>query len=267
MKAGEFTFRMEAADDETRSAIKNGSISLGSDDTDRLEAAVSAAADGKASGFSFGRMTFTKAGTYSFSVTEKIPADAEGGVLDGVTYDDNISTVTVKVSDRDAEGSKTGKLTAAVSYNNSQHTDISDLAGFTNTYEATGSADISGSKKITGRDFANGDSFTFTVTPEGSAPYPVDKDGNEVKELTVTPASGRTADLDFGTVNFDKTDVTYRYTLKEKLPDGSNEKDGIKYDSTSYALTLTSRASDPENGRLTVERSLTADGENAENIV
>ena len=56
MKAGEFTFRMEAADDETRSAIKNGSISLGSDDTDRLEAAVSAAADGKASGFSFGRM-------------------------------------------------------------------------------------------------------------------------------------------------------------------------------------------------------------------
>ena len=267
MKAGEFTFRMEAADDETRSAIKNGSISLGSDATDRLEAAVSAAADGKASGFSFGSMTFTKAGTYSFSVTEKIPADAEGGVLDGVTYDDNISTVTVKVSDRDAEGSKTGKLTAAVSYDNSQHTDISDLAGFTNTYEATGSADISGSKKITGRDFANGDSFTFTVTPEGSAPYPVDKDGNEVKELTVTPASGRTADLDFGTVNFDKTDVTYRYTLKEKLPDGSNEKDGIKYDSTSYALTLTSRASNPENGRLTVERSLTADGENAENIV
>ena len=63
-----------------------------------------------------------------------------------MTYDDNISTVTVKVSDRDAEGSKTGKLTAAVSYNNSQHTDISDLAGFTNTYEATGSADISGSK-------------------------------------------------------------------------------------------------------------------------
>ena len=58
--------------------------------------------------------------------------------------------------------------------------------------------------------------------------------------------------------------MTYRYTLKEKLPDGSNEKDGIKYDSTSYALTLTSRASDPENGRLTVERSLTADGENAE---
>lgn len=267
MKAGEFTFRMVAADDETRSAIKNGSISLGSDDTDSLEAAVSAAADGKASGFSFDRMTFTKAGTYRFSVTEKIPADAEGGVLDGVTYDDNISTVTVKVSDRDAEGSKTGKLTTAVSYDNSQHTDISDLAGFTNTYEATGSADISGSKKITGRDFANGDSFTFTVTPEGSAPYPVDKDGNEVKELTVTPASGRTADLDFGTVNFDKTDVTYRYTLKEKLPDGSNEKDGIKYDSTSYVLTLTSRASDPEDGRLTVERSLTADGENAENIV
>ena len=267
MKAGEFTFLMKAADDATGSAIANGSISLRSDDPENLEAVSAASSDGKASGFSFGSVKFTKAGTYRFSITEKIPAAAENGVLDGVTYDNNISTVTVKVSDKDADGVKTGKLTASVSYDNSQHADIKDLAGFINTYEATGSADISGSKKITGRDFTSGDSFTFTVSPEGSAPYPVDKDGREVKELTVTPASGRTADLDFGTVEFDKADVTYRYTLKEKLPDGSNEKDGIKYDSTSYVLTLTSSASDPEDGILTVKKSLTADGENAENIV
>ena len=36
-------------------------------------------------------------------------------------------------------------------------------------------------KMIEGRDFAEGDIFTFTITPDGSAPYPVDENGDEIE--------------------------------------------------------------------------------------
>lgn len=267
MDDGEFTFTLDAADETTDAAIKDGSITLGSSKAERLEASAPAADDGKASGFSFEKLTFSRAGTYKFNVTEKIPASAKNGKLNGVTYDSNVSTVTVTVSDKDKDSNKTGKLAAAVTYSNSRHDDADDKAFFSNTYEETGSASITGSKTITGRDFTKEDSFTFTITPEGDSPYPVDKDGNEVSEITIAPGSGRTADIDFGTVKFDSADVTYRYTLREKLPDGSSEKNGISYDRTTYSLSLTSTASDPKDGRLTIEKSLTADDRDAESIV
>ena len=267
MDDGEFTFTLDAADETTDAAIKDGSITLGNSKAERLEASAPAADDGKASCFSFEKLTFSRAGTYKFNVTEKITASAKNGKLSGVTYDSNVSTVTITVSDKDKGGNKTGKLAAAVTYSNSRHEDADDKAFFSNTYEETGSASITGSKTITGRDFTNEDSFTFTITPEGDSPYPVDKDGSKVSEITIAPGSGRTADIDFGTVKFDSADVTYRYTLREKLPDGSSEKNGISYDRTTYSLSLTSTASDPKDGRLTIEKSLTADDRDAESIV
>lgn len=276
MEADEFSFSLEAADDDTREALDADSayfVLNGSDDDKALtslEAKAGAADESRAAVFAFGRqktdsagaasVTFNKAGTYRFRVKENIPADAKDSVKNGITYDENISTVTVTVTDKDDDGNRTGRLKALVSYENSAHDKTTDLAKFVNRYKESGSYDITGVKTIEGRDFAEGDSFTFAITPDGSAPYPVDENDKEVKEVTIKPSSGNSADLDFGKVKFSKAGVTYKYTLREKIPADAdnNVKDGVTYDTTSYELTLTSSASDPRDGKLAISSSLKA---------
>ena len=197
-------------------------------------------------------------------MTENIPQDAQNNKLNGVTYDTNVGTVTVQVTDKDANGNKTGQLQAAVSYQNSRN-NSTDLAQFINEYAESGSAKIEGAKNLTGRDFKDGDSFTFTVTPKDGAPAPKDKDGEDISEVTITPDSGASAKIDFGTVNFTKAGQSYTYELKEKQPDG--DKKGIVYDDTTYMLTLTAKANSPKNGKLTIEQTLKAGDQKAEQIV
>ncbi len=283
MEENEFSFSLEAADAATKAALADDSVYFVQDGTDAdkelttLEAKAGAAGESEAADFAFGRqesasvsaasVTFNKVGTYRFRVKESVPADAKDNVKKGITYDDNISTVTVTVTDKDDDGNKTGRLKAQVSYENSGH-DETGLAKFVNKYKESGSYDITGVKTIEGRDFAEGDSFTFTITPEGSAPYPVDENGDEIKEVTIEPTEGSSADLDFGKVKFSKAGVTYKYTLAEKIPaDADNDvKDGIKYDTTSYELTLTSSASDPRDGELTISGSLKAKAAGADAV-
>ena len=275
MEADEFSFSFEAADNATKAALADDSVYFVQDGTDAdkaltsLEANAGAADEGSAAAFTFGRqktesadaasVTFNKVGTYRFRVKENVPADAKDSVKNGITYDENISTVTVTVTDKDDDGNKTGRLKAQVSYDNSGHEETG-LAKFVNKYKESGSYDITGVKTIEGRDFAEGDSFTFAITPDGSAPYPVDENGKEVKEVTIKPSSGNSADLDFGKVKFSKAGVTYKYTLREKIPADAdnNVKDGVTYDTTSYELTLTSSASDPRDGKLAISSSLKA---------
>ena len=261
MKAGEFSFTLEGADTATRNAMTERSIQWAQNGT--LTASAPAAANGEVRSFEFPEMTFNHVGNYTFKVAENIPQDAQNNTLNGVTYDTNVGTVTVQVTDKDANGNKTGQLQAAVSYQNSRN-NSTDLAKFVNSYEESGSYAITGTKNITGRDFKDGDSFTFTVTPKDGAPAPKDKDGEAISEVTITPDSGASAKIDFGTVNFNQAGQ-YTYELKEKQPDG--EKKGIEYDTTTYTLTLTAKANSPRDGKLTIEQTLKAGDQNAEQIV
>ncbi len=261
MEANEFGFTLEGADGTTKEAMKGDFITGVTDSS--VTASAPAKASGEAGGFAFPEMTFNHVGTYTFKVTENIPQDAQNNKLNGVTYDTNVTTVTVSVTDKDANGNKTGQLNATVSYENSKH-QSTNLAQFVNKYAESGSAKIEGTKNLAGRDFKDGDSFTFTVTPkDDKTPYPVDKDRKEVKEVTITPDSGASAKIDFGTVNFTKAEQSYTYELKEKPGD----KKGIEYDTTTYTLTLTAKANSPKNGKLTIEQTLKAGDQNAEQIV
>lgn len=262
MEAGEFTCSLEGADTATRNAMTDGSIR--GTQTGTLTASAPAAASGEVGSFTFPEMTFNHVGTYTFKVAENIPQDAQNNKLNGVTYDTNVTTVTVCVTDKDADGNKTGQLTAKVSYENDRH-ETTDLAQFINEYAESGSAKIEGTKNLAGRDFKDGDSFTFTVTPKDGAPAPKDKDGEAISEVTITPDSGASAKIDFGTVNFNQAGQSYTYELKEKQPDG--EKKGIEYDTTTYTLTLTAKANSPKNGKLTIEQTLKAGDQNAKQIV
>ena len=262
MEANEFGFTLEGADGTTKEAMKGDFITGVTDSS--VTASAPAKASGEAGGFAFPEMSFNHVGTYTFKVTENIPQDAQNNKLNGVTYDTNVSTVTVRVTDKDANGNKTGQLTAEVSYENSKH-QSTDLAQFVNEYAESGSAKIEGTKNLTGRDFKDGDSFTFTATPKKGAPAPKDKDGQDIREVTITPNSGASAKIDFGTVNFNQAEQSYIYELKEKQPEG--EKKGIEYDTTTYTLTLTAKANDPKDGKLTIEQTLKAGDKDADQIV
>ena len=165
-------------------------------------ASVSGAKDGEAKGFSFGAVTFTKAGTYKFNVTEQGPAPA------GYTYDTHVSKVTVEVTD-----SGDGQLAAHVKYGDG------DCCDFKNKYEAkpvtvVGAENFVFKKELSGRAL-NAAEFSFTISSEDKgAPLPEqttvknDKDGKVV----------------FGNITFTKAG-TYYYNIAEetdpaKLPGG-----------------------------------------------
>ena len=186
-----FSFKL-TADGDYGDAVK---IAEGAD-----TASVSGAKDGKAEGFSFGAVTFTKAGTYEFSVTE------QGQSHDGYTYDDHASKVTVMVKD-----SGNGQLAASVKYGDG------DCCVFNNKYTAesvtvNGADNFAFKKELTGRALT-ADEFSFTISSEDEgAPLP--------KQTTAT--NDENGNIVFGDITFDKAGI-YHYSIAEdtsKLPGG-----------------------------------------------
>lgn len=156
MKAGEtFYFQLTATNDNARSVLPTAKT-----------VEVASLTDGSAD-FNFGDMSFSKVGVYTFTVNEV--ADENGAETtngSGMTYDTNICTVTVNVTDN-----KQGALVADVTYSNSAHSSVTDKAQFNNTYEATmnygaeGAGGIVVTKTLNNRDEAN-NTFLFTITGE-----------------------------------------------------------------------------------------------------
>ena len=230
LQLDEFSFEMSVV-----SADPEGGITLPEATT------VSNDANGKVN---FGNITFSKAGTYVVQVKEVIPAEADK-VL-GVQYDEHVVKTTFEVTDVD------GQLKATVKGSEGSLT-------FTNTYSATGySAALTGTKNISGRDFQNGDQFTFEVTGayEGSAadvtaPLPgkvtASEDNSSNGTITITPTSGSTAGIDFGAITFTKPG-TYTYTISEQ--DVSADIVNVAKDNTVYTVTYT--VTDDGNGKMTV---------------
>ena len=88
LKAGQFSFELKGRDGKVMSTAKN-------------------AADGSVT---FDALTFKQAGTYTFTVSEVDDGQAH------VTYDKAAHKIVVTVSDEAADGTKTGYLSAKVSY-------------------------------------------------------------------------------------------------------------------------------------------------------
>ena len=165
------------------------------------------AADGSVS---FGNITFSKVGTYEYTLAET-NAGADGYTYDSATYT-LVATVTANAD--------TNALEVAWSVKDS----TSKAITFSNTYAATGTATISATKTLSGRDM-NANEFAFNIT---------NAKGNVVATAQ-NPAAGdgQAATLDFGTLNYSidqvKQDVesgvaqigsaantyVYRYTVSE----------------------------------------------------
>ena len=102
LKAGQFSFELKSRDGKVMSTAKN-------------------AADGSVT---FDALTFKQAGTYTFTVSEVDDGQAH------VTYDKAVHKIVVAVSDEAADGTKTGYLSAKVSYEG----DANVPPVFTNSY-------------------------------------------------------------------------------------------------------------------------------------
>lgn len=196
---------------------------------------------------SFGNITFTLPGTYTFTVSEEQPAaDAD---TEGVTYDTTVYTVTVEVTDA-GEGDLNAEITSIVD----QDDNSSDALSFTNTYEPGGSTDLpdkgQGSiqlRKVLQGKAWDGDTFTFEIgaADKASLEYMPAETQVTVDAKTGTDENGNDfADFGFGTITYDQIGV-YTYTVTEVTGDNA----GITYDSHTAMVTV--HVSDNLHGGLT----------------
>lgn len=156
--ADDFTFSLEAGDDETRQAIERGDVVM----PEGLNVTVNGDGSASAKDFSFGPMVFKKEGTYHFNIKENLRSDDNG-----VLYDTHTAIATVKV-ERDAN---TGLLNAVTSYENTgapSGFDIIDKAVFVNRW-----AGLKVSKEVTGNMGDREKPFDFTIKLTGADGKPV----------------------------------------------------------------------------------------------
>lgn len=170
-----YTFNLTAAADDanatglsktTAQAVKDGVVAVNAN-----QAVASTPESGRVPSFSFvgteaaPTVTFNRAGTFSFNITENAAQDGQAGM----SMDKHTARATVVVTDLDESGNHTGKLrVSSVTYANTGASDadkaVTDKAAFTNAYHASGTFDgVTVSKTLEGRASAAGQ-FTFAVT-------------------------------------------------------------------------------------------------------
>ena len=238
MLSGEtFDFTLTAGDDSTEEAINAGTVAI-AENGDKASVTGPAAKD-EAKDFSFGDVTFTKEGTYTFDIKETVPAPKAGGM----TYDRHTAKATVVVTD---DGN--GQLEAAVSYDNGTVSDASDRAVFKNKYEASHAYSTSGGlnveKVLNGRTMKAGE-FAFEITPSEGAPDISDSDRKftnvERRASGIPETMKKLQGLVFTEADAGKT---YIYTVAETAGDLI----GVTYDDTEYTVAI--KVVDNGNGTM-----------------
>ena len=170
-----YTFNLTAATDDasttglsktTAQAVTDGAVAVNAN-----KAVASTPASGRVASFSFGTeaaptVTFNRAGTFSFNITEKAAQDGQAGM----SMDKHTARATVVVTDLDESGNNhTGMLrVSSVTYANTGASEadkvVTDKAAFTNAYHASGTfGGVTISKTLEGRASTAGQ-FTFAVT-------------------------------------------------------------------------------------------------------
>ena len=252
-----FGFKLSAADEATQKAVADGSIVIAQG---AAEAVVKGAKADIPADFSFGEMTFSKPGTYSFAVQESKycgkDLDEPGAATGGIVFDRHVHKVTVTVTD-----DHKGKLVAEVSYDNGP-------AKFENKYEQNAQfSGITVQKTLNGRDMA-ADEFSFSIRG-------VDKEG----AVAAAEADARLAVSDRSFTNAARADgvacdmakmngvvfmqdhigKTFAYEVREVVPVAAGAKPGVTYDDSVHTLEITVGMSGDADKHLTLTTKL--DGE------
>lgn len=227
--------------------------------------------------FNFGEMSFSKVGEYTFTVNEV--ADENGIETtngSGMTYDANICTVTVNVTD-----GHDGTLKADVTYSNNVNSSVTDKAQFNNTYEASmnygaeGAGGIVVTKTLNDRVEEN-NTFLFTIT--GETEEDTAKLHDQDRKFSHGPLTpGVPNEMEkLQQLTFDETDAGKTYTfIVDELEDefGPNESadtlKGVDFDQSQYRVDIEVR--DNDDGTMhtvtTVTKTMNADGSVVDEVV
>ena len=221
LKDGEFSFELVEGEDEDAKVVATGTN----------------AADGK---ITMNAVKYTEAGKHAYTLRE-----IKGGTTSkGITYSDAKYTIETTITDNgDGTLSATHELKSATP------------ATFENTYSVTptdADLDFDLSKVISGRDWTDGDEFSFTITAPENAPLP------DPATVTVSKKDAKDgiAAIKFGKIHYAAAG-TYKYEIRENA--GSTV--GLTYDAhvatAEVTVTengdgsLTANVTKKENGRFT----------------
>lgn len=219
MAEGEFSFELVEGEGKDAKVVATGKN----------------AADGK---ITMSTIEYTKAGTHAYTLREV--KDNAGGI----TYSDAKFNIETTITDN---GDGTLSATHVLK-------DVKE-ATFENTYSVTPldtELDFGLSKAIDGRDWTDGDEFSFTITAPEGAPLP--------DPATVT-VSNKDAKDGIAAIKFGKIHYTAAGTYKYEIRENAGNAAGMTYDghvaTAEVAVTdngkgvLTANVTKKENGRFT----------------
>ena len=221
MAEGEFSFELVEGEGKDAKVVATGKN----------------AADGK---ITMSAVKYDKAGTHAYTLRE-----VNGGTTSkGVTYSDAKFTIVTTITDNGD-----GTLSAQHVLKNAE------AAIFKNTYNVTPletELDFGLSKAIDGRDWTDGDEFSFTITAPEGAPLP------DPATVTVSKKDAKDgiAAIKFGMIRYTAAG-TYKYEIRENAGNAA----GMTYDSrvATAEVTVTengegkliANVTKKENGRFT----------------
>lgn len=251
-----FSFTLTATE-ETQQKIAAGDLGVSDDLAGDAHAESKATKDkiikDKGQTVDFSNMTFSKAGEYTFTLTEVHNADddpaADGVQNAGWTMDASAYTATVTVEDVDAKLTVTGVTVKKDGDAEAKpiKAEVKDgkvnLATFTNSYAAKGSVTLAAKKRFTGGALAGND-FSFAL-------YKGDKaEGTPIETVT----NDEKGNITFQPINYTEAG-DYEYTIKEVT--GNDQT--IVYDGQKVKVKVS--VTDNKNG--TLDATVTYGGDKA----
>lgn len=217
--------------------LKAGEFSFELVEGDKVVATGTNAADGT---ITMSKVAYDKPGKHPYTLRE-----AKGGTISkGITYSDAKYTIETTITDNgDGTLSATHELKDATA------------ATFKNTYSVTpldAELDFGLSKAIDGREWTDGDEFSFTITAPEGTPLP--------DPATVT-VSKKDAEDGIAAIAFGKIHYTAAGTYKYEIRENAGSTVGMTYDTHVATAevtvtedgdgTLTANVTKKENGRFT----------------
>lgn len=258
MRAGEFAFNTEGADDASKALLKRvdencSGVLQFSNPNDRAAgvADVMKPIDG---------IKFTQADagkTFEFTVSEAVPGD--DAKLAGVTYDSTTYTVKIVVS------LKGGTILDVATYVDGElvESDTPTVA-FTNIYAPANTeyatTNFGLNKVLEGRDWSENDSFSFEITAETQG-APMPSGGATATAQPASAKDGEAVAFGFGSIRFTADDMvidgsavtskTFVYAVREIVPNPA--KAGIQYSTNVAKIYVT--VTDDGEGHLVATSS------------
>lgn len=227
LEDGEFSFQLVEGEGEDAKVVATGKND----------------ADGN---IKMGAVKYDKPGIHTYTLRE-----VNGGTTSkGITYDGKTYTIVTTIADKGD-----GTLEAKHELKGAEDAEDAEAAIFKNTYSVTPletELDFGLSKAIDGRDWTDGDEFSFTITAPEGTPLP--------DPATVT-VSKRNAKDGIAAIKFGKIHYAAAGTYKYEIRENAGSTVGMTYDAHVATAevtvtedsdgTLTANVTKKENGRFT----------------